>query len=362
MQTLTKEKQLLAKNTLDSFYEAIQRKQKVIPFDANFYFTKGEPGRVTGYLLREVALEEEVVHWLNSRVKFQQVMQRYKKYDYRLASLDWPAHFATRFINVTGQAATNCENIFMFFPEVLGLKTDNLEDYFGFEFIDMWVSVFDEIIFPCMRRVFDKDSQFELYATLRPMLEKTIYLASVFHEIGHRCGYWKVSSTVDSRISINKFHTDVLGELATDTLLVNFLPEFRELQYFIFLQRLFWFGRFGFKDNPRNGKLNNDNDTWIGAYLWNQYIEKSVLTQNSDETWNVDFNKLGTVFSSILDDIDKLGEVLILNSKGLHDELVYQWMINRVILKNNKFCYSSTMKDALKHCINVAEKPLNKYQ
>src|SRR3990167_9932969 len=117
-----------AKNALKSFYDAIQKKQKIIPFDANFYFTKGEPGRSFGYILHEIELEENTIHWLNQRVSFQEIISRYKKYDDRLLSTEWPAHYATRFIDVKGQAAKG-ENIFMFFPEVLGLKTGKMEDY-----------------------------------------------------------------------------------------------------------------------------------------------------------------------------------------------------------------------------------------
>ena len=237
-----------AYEVLKQLHSALESQQKIIPFDAEVHFTKGKPGRTAGYILHETELEKEVFNWLESRVSFQDVISRYKQYDKNVSTLEWPTHYATRFINVQSNADSS-DNIFMFFPHALGVNTDNIEDYFGFEFIDNWVCIFEEIIFPCMRRVFDKESQLELYSTLRPVLEKTIYLGAVFHEIGHRCGFWKVSPAVDSRIDISKFHTDVLGELATDTMATNFLTEFPEVKYFIFLQRLFWFGRLGFKDD-----------------------------------------------------------------------------------------------------------------
>jgi len=81
------------------------------------------------------------------------VISRYQQYYPESISLEWPKHYATWFVNVQGKASEG-QNIFMFFPEVLDLSSGKVEDYFGFEFIDVWTSVFDEI--------------------------------------GHRCGYWKV--------------------------------------------------------------------------------------------------------------------------------------------------------------------------
>lgn len=358
-QAMTKNRHALARRALRSIQVAVRNDQKVIPIDAHLYFTKGTPRKLSGALFRDTGLEKEVLSWLNSRVNFNAVMKRYKKYDGRLSSLEWPSHYATRFINLSSKAS-NDENIFMFFPEVLGLNSGKVEDYFGFEFIDVWVSVFDEIVFPCMRRVFDKETQFTLYTVLRPVLEKTIYLASVFHEVGHRCGYWKVSPGVDERIHINKFHLDILGELSTDSLLSSFLPEFPEIQYFVFLQRIFWFGRFGFVKNSLCGNLNEDNDTWIGSYLWNQYIKHGVLYKNKNGTWHINFDKLHVFFESVIRDIDSLGNQCA-NNLTNQDELIDLWMQSRVAYDSGKFCYSETMGEIFKKCVKINEKPVHKY-
>lgn len=345
-------------SVLASIKNAIDKNDDIIPFDADFYFTKGKPGKTSGYIFREKVLENDVVNWLKSRVSFDVVMSRYKNYDPNLISLEWPRHYATRFVNVRGKAAEG-ENIFMFFPEVLGIDAGTIDDYFGFEFVDIWASVFDEIVFPCVRKVFDEETQLKLFTTLRPVLDKTIYLASIFHEVGHRCGYWKVSPEKDSRIHINKFNTDVLGELSTDTLLVNLLPEFPEVLSFIFLQRLFWFGRFGFKNNPMSGKLNEDNDTWIGSYLFNQYIENEVLTKTLNGRWNVNFDLLKALFSHVIKDIDQLGCEVI--SKTNQNSIIQNWMRKNVSYRNNQFILSKEIQTMFLRCADISEKPLRKY-
>lgn len=347
-----------AQSVLAGIKNAIDNNDVIIPIDADFYFTKGKPGRTSGYIFREKVLENDVVDWLQSRIAFDTVMSRYKSYDRNLISLEWPKHYATRFVNVCGKAAEG-ENIFMFFPEVLGIDAGTIDDYFGFEFVDIWSSVFDEIVFPCVRKIFDEESQLKLFTTLRPVLDKTIYLASIFHEIGHRCGYWKVSPDKDSRVHINKFNTDILGELSTDTLLVNLLHEFPEVLYFIFLQRLFWFGRTGFKNDPVSGKLNEDNDTWIGSYLWNKYIDNDALVKMSNGRWHVNFDLLKTSFFHVIKDVDQLGCEVILKSD--QNTIIQNWMRNKVEYKNNKFFLPKEMQSIFLQCADISEKPLKKY-
>ncbi|MCX8514002.1 MAG: hypothetical protein ORN24_00355, partial [Burkholderiales bacterium] len=316
------------RRALESIKTSIKNNDDIIYLDADCYFTKGNPGKSTGEILRDKNLEEETVRWMNSKTSFIKLMERYKNHYPSLIYLDWPEHYATRFISLKGVAAEG-NNIFMFFPGVLGITSSKIEDYFGLEFIDVWVSVFDEIVFPCMRKVFDKKSQTELYARLRPLLEKTIYLAAVFHEIGHRCSCWKISPEKDARVQINKFHTDVTGELATDIILVNFLKEFKEIQYFVFLQRLFWFGRFGFKENFEHGNLNEDNDTWIGAYLWNHFINTQVLIKNKDDSWHINFDSLDASFNKILVEIENLG-IKVVETRDNQDNIIKEWMMDRV--------------------------------
>lgn len=348
-----------AYDSLNNIKNAIKNNKDIIPIDAKFYFTKGSPGNTKGYFLRDINLENDVKNWLKSRISFEKIMDRYKKYYPEMSSLEWPNQYATRFINIAGMGA-DCSNIFMFFPEVLGLNTGIPEDYFGFEFVDVWVSIYDEIIFPCVRKVFDEESQIKLFSTLRPTLEKTIYLASIFHEIGHRCGYWRVAPVIDPRIKINKFNTDVLGELATESMILNFLVEFPEVLYHIFLNRIFWFGRFGFSEDSVHGKTNEDNDTWIGSYLWNEYIKKGVLTQNFDKKWNINFTKLENFFTEILLDIDKLGADVI-NSGSKQNNIINTWMHNKVQRINGKYAFPKKLQEFLAKCHRISDRPSFKY-
>ncbi len=327
--------------------------QAIIPIEAELHLTKGQPGFSRGYFLRDFELEKQVDCWLEERIDYKKLLSRYQQRYPELYSAEKPAHYAIRCYDLNGKVAQG-ENIFMFFPSVLGINSSDIKDYFGFEFVDMWTMVFDQIIFPCVKKVFDIESQLKLYENLRPVLEKAIYLASIFHEIGHRCGAWRVSPHIHKGIKINAFHTDVLGELSTDMMLCHFLKEFPEIKYFIFLQRLFWFGRFGFEQDPIYGKLNIDNDTWISTLLWNRYINNNVLTINTDSTWKINFSQLEEVYTNLLEDIDELGNNIKLLSFG-QDDQIHDWMNDNVESNNGSFYYPESMRRVFEKCLGISE-------
>jgi len=47
--------------TLKAIQSALNSKDGITPIDADFHFTKGKPGRTSGYILRDKSLENEVI-------------------------------------------------------------------------------------------------------------------------------------------------------------------------------------------------------------------------------------------------------------------------------------------------------------
>ena len=72
-----------AQATLTRIKNALNKNEVIIPINANFYFTKGQPGKTSGYIFHEKSLEKEVTHWLKTRTSFNAIMSRYKKYPRR---------------------------------------------------------------------------------------------------------------------------------------------------------------------------------------------------------------------------------------------------------------------------------------
>jgi hypothetical protein len=81
------------------------------------------------------------------------------------------------------------------------------------------------------------------------------------------------------------------------------------------LQRLLWFGRRDFAEDPIRGLTNVDNDSWPGSYLFNKLVEMDALQHKVDGTWSLDFAKVVPTFAAITQDIDALAATVVATAK-----------------------------------------------
>jgi hypothetical protein len=159
-------------------------------------------------------------------------------------------------------------------------------------------------------------------------------------------------------MKISQFYFDILGELSADSLLVKLFPEFPELAYFVLLQRLFWFPRRGFSDRPDSALINTDNDSWIGAFLWTRLERSDVLAWDGRDL-RIDWSRVPSAFSEILDEIDELGrEVLKSENSREQDAKVSLWMSRSVpLLEDGSFTLSPSLAEAFLSCQDIPEVP-----
>jgi hypothetical protein len=308
---------------------AVDDGDDLIPIHAYLKLTKTERNLCSATLLRDKGLEEVVMADIAGRAgSFERVMARYQEYDPSLVDLSTPKHVAVHVLSGLGSISSG-KNIFLFFPQCLGLVPAHEQDCFGFELIDVWTNVFEHAVYPCLARVADLRTKYEVFTSLRLKTERTIFLASIFHEIGHRVGPYRVSPRPDPRMALSEFHVDVLGELATDSLLVVMLEEFPEIAQFVMTQRLFWFPRRGFMDSPEMALINQDNDSWIGAYLWNTFEDQEIVRWH-ERRLSIDWSRVVDGFRGVLAEIDALGAQVLDAAPGEQDALVQHWMDARV--------------------------------
>jgi hypothetical protein len=333
--------------------QTIQNGTDIIPINFKVKPTKGQASVCHGYLKRDRSTEESASTWLNERTSFTEIAEKYKKYDPTAIITEWPHHYASRFISMSGVLAEG-RNIFIVFPLALGRAGKTESDYFGFEFIDVWEKVFDSIVFPCVEAVFCQESIAEISHVLKPVITKTIYLASVFHEIGHRIGPWQVVPKRKSSLKLSRFYMDVLCELATDAFLASFLTEFPEIKYFVILQRLFWFGRFGFSEADQNGDINKDNDTWIASYLWIKLTKHSCI-QKAGGKLAINISKADQVFSEIINELECLGRQVYADNLN-QDRLVHEWMSRSAPKLVDRFTIPTDLQKMFLHCTDINTK------
>jgi hypothetical protein len=331
--------------------ERIQRKDKFIPIEARLKLTKTSAHPASAILLRDLELEQKGQAWLSSRVPYSKLMERYRAYDPRLSTDVWPTHLPVRVVSGCG-AISSGKNIFLFFPEVLGLVCDQSEDTFGFELVDIWRGVFEKNVFPCFSRLFDRDSQMRVFGKLVPVLDETIYIASVLHEIGHRVGPFAVSPKPHGPIRVSEFQWEVSGELSTDALLSSLGHELPELALFVLLQRLFWFGRRGFSDKPMSAWINSDNDSWIAAYVWQKARRSGVILPSESEPgrWSLADDRLAVFFGDITRELDAVGN----RSEASFDAWMETWVSKG---SEGEFELPIELRYAFEACMEIPEFP-----
>ena len=338
---------------LETLKAQIAKESSLINLNGFFKLTKTDQGFVDAIALRDRSVERDVQRWVADRSSYQALVSRYRAYDPTLHSEEPPNHYPLRLLSGIG-SVTSGKNIFMFFPNALGIVPQTENDVFGLEFIDIWENLFRRSIFECVKRTFAIEDHFKILVPLEMSLGRTIYLSSIFHEIGHRVGPFKVSPGLEDGMNLSPFQVDVFGELATDSLLIRNLTEFPEVAMFVILQRLFWFGRRGFSDNPLCASINSDNDAWIGSLLWTRLIRDGVITKSSN---GLRFHQENIIpcFNALIAEIDALARM----SQGRSDqqEIFYQWMANQVPSARGTFFLPEGLRQLFEECHDIAEMP-----
>lgn len=328
LQTLSGSRLLKSNHTtLNEISEQLRSNYPTVRLEGFFKLTKTEKSYCNALLKRDFTTEESVNALIDKNVGWNILISRYETLNDNSKPLVKPKHYAARILEGFGSMVSG-KNIFLFFPECLSVKNTHLA--FGIEFIDLWSNIFTSTIFPCARTVLSRKTCSEMLPSLNEQLKESIYMASVFHELGHQVGPYKVSPVKDSRNLLSAFYLDVLGELATDSLLVYQLKEFPNVASFVLLQRLFWFPRRGFMDNPLSAQINLDNDSWIGAFLWNELLNKKVMEKENNQ-WVIHWKILPSFFKNLFDEIDQLGQkILKQDNTSTQDKQVMDWMKSKV--------------------------------
>lgn len=339
----------------------LEENQRVIPLQSFLKLTKTEDTFSETYLYRDLELETNVEGFLSSRIPYGEIIKRYNEYDPSVEWTDWPKHYAVRVLAGNGPICSG-KNIFSFFPEALRLLPKDRDDVFGLEFIDAWENIFRMAIFPCVRKIFDIESQLDIFSQLELNLSRTIYLAAVFHEMGHRCGPWKVSPHANKDLKINPYHWGIMGEIATDSLLSVHLKEFPEIPLFVTLQRLFWFGRRGYLENPFSGMTNVDNDSWLGSFLWTKLIEFDALIKQPCGKLKLEAGRLPTVYRMITQEIDSMANRMAEAPEVItgedQDKFIDQWMRSQVPWDAKMgFMIPRDFCEILEQCYEIPEQP-----
>ncbi|WP_448195440.1 hypothetical protein [Pseudomonas aeruginosa] len=289
---------------------------KTIVLDGSFNFTKDRNIRLQGKLLRLKSVESNCSEWVIQRLAFDTLRIRLLELDTNLKNLEWPRHYPVKILEGNDNLRHQ-ENVFLYFPYGAGIKSTQEQDIFGFEFTQVTTDIFTKIHRRCLEKVASREL-LELYERLfsHNLIDIT-YLYSLLHEMAHRVGAWKVIPQKAQGMGAGGINLSIIGELWADLQLLHVSKEFPELTLFIFLNRIFWYTRKGFEQNPEQASINIDNDSWGGAYLWTKLVQTGAVSLAHGEL-NVEFALMQDTFEECRLELQELALSCI--SAPLHAE------------------------------------------
>jgi hypothetical protein len=324
---------------------------KLIPLKGSFNFTKASRLYVEGVLLRDFDLECSTSFWVSQRTSWETLLGRFAELEPCVGGLELARHYPTRVL--AGNAAlASSQDVFLYFPFGANVSSGDDRDVFGFELVETSERIFSDIHAPCMLKTFAPGTAAACHRLLFGRTSKLIYLYALLHETSHRIGPWKVVPAPDARIGVDGRRLAIMGELAADLTLVRAAKEFPELGLFVFLNRIFWYGRRGWTADPASALLNIDNDSWGAVWLWQKFEQYGALSFQQDRI-DIDLKRLAQAYDHCFDDIASLGNRLIMTS-GPSDALD-EWMVRDVPKKDGLFHLPASLRRVYELCGEVPE-------
>lgn len=272
-------------------------------------------------------LRERVHRRLAGGLGMGEIVGQYARHYGTTLSETYPSHYPVRILGSVGPAASG-HNIFMFFPYAAGIESADPRHQFGLEFVNVWAQVFEKIVVPAARIVFDTKTQESIQQRMTRGAEEVSALCSVLHEIGHRVGPFRVSPATDKKMHLQPGTSlvfDACGELTTDSLMVTLFPEFPEVSAFVLLARLLYFPRKGYVQSG-GANMSTDNDALLGPLFWRLGRSHGVIVPNG-HVFHVDFDQVPTLFAEALKVADEIGSAMLV-ADDIHEQerLASQWL------------------------------------
>lgn len=316
---------------------------------------------------RDFDLENKTLHYIDSKIACDEIVSRYKQTELNFCYLS------------TGLAVQPSEEINLMLPESVAfsyiggsneesfytLLTDNHDsfyscsiktDRYNFEFVEAWENIFINTILPCTKKLFCSSSYDLINKNLFSKLDRTIYIHSLFHDLGHQVGPWKSTKITKPVSGLKAFEFRVLSELFADTEQILNLAEFTEVPMLIILQKLFWYGKRGFTQNQISGDGSLDSDVWISLYLWKKLLSAGAISKNEDDKLVYNPEEVINVCDEISQELKELYLAHYKNEETFK-QAVRKWMASQVSIVNGRLVYDEDYKALLQECADISDNP-----
>lgn len=259
-------------------FTAVKTFDPSISLDGKFWFTKSKWGTGSTTLERAFDIENKIKTSLNEGDFYAEYARRIRSSFDDGIEIKYPFHIPYRSLNSTG-IFDDGRNVFLYFPQGVGLETDNIDHVFGIELISASTEIFKKNILPSIK-LFGMENDPGI-KHMSENFQETIYLYSVLHEGAHSCGPFRVLPTPLPNMNIGMKAISVLGEMYSDMCVSFANDRYSELLPFIMFMRLFWYGRLD--RSPGSVNVTKDYDSWITAYLFKKLEERSAFSFDNEK-------------------------------------------------------------------------------
>ena len=269
----------------------------------------------------------------------------------------YPNHYA---VGITESENFPNTNVFI----ALNGGSDQPSAQMGFEFIEQWLCINNQVVVPFCKTVFDEESQKLIFSTLSPDLIGTvIFCTALLHEWGHMVTPYKVLPVMSHFKKLSSLLQGMLGETSANCVAAIIVPERPEIALWLLLFHLAYTGRKGFRDAPAEGWLNHDNDTLSAVLFYQRAIRDGVLKHNHNGLLHLNMQALPSFYSDLLEDLNWIAdEAFPLPDDGHCNCVIRQWLATQIWFNedSDRFMFSHDLRNLYCRVIDLSEQPIFK--
>lgn len=340
-------------NQYDFIRNQVDKNISEILIEGSLSFTKGvKAGRTKLLLHRLFDVEESSRKYLPD---LSTLLSRLVEIDKSFDFYSYPNHYAVRIAESENFPNTN---VFI----ALNGGSDQPSTQLGFEFLEQWLCINNQVVVPFCKSVFDEESQKLIFSTLSTDLIGTvIFSTALLHEWGHMVTPYKVLPVMPHFRKLWILLQGMLGETSANCVAAVITPECPAISLWLLLFHLAYTGRKGFRDAPAEGWLNHDNDTLSAVLFYQRAIRDGVLKYNHNGLLHLNMQVLPSFYSDLLKDLNWIAdEAFSLSDDGQCNGVIRQWLATQIWFNedSDRFMFSHDLRNLYTRVIDLPEQPI----
>lgn len=342
-------------NNCHQLYGALDRNDPHLKIEGtDVRLLDGTRGPMTIHVARDFPLENGVTHYLTERVSMETILRRARAHGTPTTEL--PRYYPVRLVAANNPAVFS--NYLLVLPDLYGLEPSEAYSCRALEVVCYAEANAAQILVPTLDRLADTDTRKRVARELLPAYSEIYSAWSLFHDLGHALGPYKILPSRDCRVKVTDRQIAHLGEAFSDTLASELVPEAPWVTVLMVLTRIFVWGRRGFGADPELSEMNSDYDVWLGGAILRRAVKWQGLTLDSRGKMHLDSGALCGMAKEMFADLKALAVQLRGRSVERQVAVAAEWMKTEVEQNaSGQFRLTSLQRSLYERLSDLPEKP-----